>query len=117
MRGCKVQVGRWLVKEKNICVHGPRGQDGDELSLAAGQLVDIAILQPLQMKHTEGLLHPLTDGFLRQAEILQPEGHFIRAVHGKKLTSRILKHRSRQLADLADTQSGGVLPVQAAKAF
>ena len=69
------------------------------------------------MKHTEGLLHPLTDGFLRQAEILQPEGHFIRAVHGKKLTSRILKHRSRQLADLADTYPSGVLSVQAAKAL
>ena len=56
-------------------------------------------------------------GRLRQAEILQPEGHFVGAVHGKKLTSRILKHRSRQLADFADTYPSGVLSVQAAKAL
>ena len=68
------------------------------------------------MKHTEGFIHPLTDGFLRQAEILQPEGHFIGAVHSKKLTARILKHRSRQLANLADTYPSGVLSVQTAKA-
>jgi len=49
--------------------------------------------------------------------VFKTEGHFIGAVHRKKLTSRILKYRCCQLADLADTQPGGVLPVQAAKAF
>ena len=69
------------------------------------------------MKDPEGLLHPLTDFLLRQTVIFKTEGHFIGTVHGKKLTSRILKYRCCQLADLADTQPGGVLPVQAAEAL
>ena len=67
------------------------------------------------MKHTEGLVYPPPDFILRQTVIFKTEGHFIGAVHGKKLTSRILKNRGGQLADLADTHPGGVLPVQAAK--
>ena len=69
------------------------------------------------MKHTERFVHPLTDFTLRQTVIFKTEGHFIGTVHSKKLTSRILKYRCCQLADLADTQPGGVLPVQAAKAL
>ena len=69
------------------------------------------------MKDPEGLLHPPSDFILRQTVIFKTEGHFIGTVHGKKLTSRILKDRCCQLADLADTYSGGVLPIQAAKAF
>ena len=69
------------------------------------------------MKDPEGLLHPLTDFILRQTVIFKTEGHFIRTVHGKKLTSRVLKYRCCQLTDLADTHPGGVLPVQAAEAL
>ena len=69
------------------------------------------------MKDPEGLLHPLTDFILRQTVIFKTEGHFIGAVHGEKLAARILKDRGGQLADLADTQPSGVLPVQVAKAF
>ena len=49
--------------------------------------------------------------------VFKAEGHFVGAVHGKKLTAGILKHRSRQLTDLADAHPGGVLSVQTAKAF
>ena len=69
------------------------------------------------MKDPEGLIYPPSDFILRQTVIFKTEGHFIGTVHSKKLTSRILKYRCRQLADLADTQPGGVLPVQAAKAL
>ena len=69
------------------------------------------------MEDPEGLIYPPSDFILRQTVVFQSEGHFIGAVHGKKLTSRILKYRRCQLADLADTQPGGVLPVQAAKAL
>ena len=69
------------------------------------------------MKDPEGILHPLTDFILRQTVIFKAEGHFIGTVHGKKLTPRILKYRCCQLADLADTQPGGVLSVQAAEAL
>ena len=69
------------------------------------------------MKDPEGLIYPPSDFILRQTVIFKTEGHFIGTVHGKKLTSRILKYRCCQLADLADTQPGGVLPVQAAKAL
>ena len=72
---------------------------------------------PLQMKDPEGILHPLTDFILRQTVIFKAEGHFIGTVHGEKLAARILKDRCGQLTDLADTHPGGVLPVQAAKAF
>ena len=69
------------------------------------------------MKDPEGLIYPPSDFILRQTVIFKTEGHFIGTVHGKKLTSRILKYRCCQFADLADTQPGGVLPVQAAKAL
>ena len=69
------------------------------------------------MKDPEGLIYLPPDFILRQTMIFKTEGHFSRAVHGKKLTSRILKNRGGQLTDLADTQPGGVLPVQAAKAL
>ena len=69
------------------------------------------------MKDPEGLLHPPSDFILRQTVIFKTEGHFIGAVHGEKLAARILKYRCCQLADFADTHPGGVLPVQAAKAF
>ena len=68
------------------------------------------------MKDPEGLIYPPSDFILRQTVIFKTEGHFIGTVHGKKLTSRILKNRGGQFADLADTQPGGVLSVQAAKA-
>ena len=68
------------------------------------------------MKDPEGLIYPPPDFIVRQTVIFKTEGHFIGTVHGKKLTSRILKYRCCQLADLADTQPGGVLSVQAAKA-
>ena len=71
----------------------------------------------LQMEDPEGLIYPPPDFILRQTVIFKTEGHFIGTVHSKKLTSRILKYRCCQLADLADTQPGGVLPVQAAKAL
>ena len=71
----------------------------------------------LQMEDPEGLIYPPPDFILRQTVIFKTEGHLIGTVHGKKLTSRILKYRCCQLADLADTQPGGVLPVQAAKAL
>ena len=51
-------------RRKNICVHCPRGQDGDQLPFAAGKLIDIAILQPLQMKDPEGLIYPPSDFYL-----------------------------------------------------
>ena len=69
------------------------------------------------MEDPEGIIYPPPDFTLRQTVIFKTEGHFIGTVHSKKLTSRILKHRSRQLADLADTHSGGVLPVQEAEAL
>lgn len=69
------------------------------------------------MKDPEGLIYPPSDFILRQTVIFKTEGHFIGAVHGKKLTPRILKYRGGQFADFADTHPGGVLPVQAAKAF
>ena len=69
------------------------------------------------MKDPEGLIYPPSDFILRQTVIFKTEGHFIGAVYGKKLTSRILIYRCCQLADLADTQPSGVLPVQVAKAF
>ena len=69
------------------------------------------------MKDPEGLIYPPSDFILRQTVIFKTEGHFIGAVHGEKLAARILKDRGGQLADLADTYSGGVLPIQAAKAF
>lgn len=43
-----------LVKEKNICVHGPCREDGDALSLAAGQRIDAAVLRPFQMAIRNG---------------------------------------------------------------
>ena len=69
------------------------------------------------MEDPEGRIYPLPYFILRQTVIFKTEGHLIGTVHGKKLTSRILKHRSRQLADLADTYPSGVLSVQAAKAL
>ena len=48
LRGGEVEIGRGLVKEKNICVHGPCRENGDELSLAAGQRINAAVLQPFQ---------------------------------------------------------------------
>ena len=71
----------------------------------------------LQMKGSEGLVHPMADGLLEQAMVFKAKGHFIGAVYGKKLTSRILKNRGGPLADLADAHPCGVLPVQAAKAL
>ena len=68
------------------------------------------------MEDPEGLVHPPPNFILRQTVIFKTEGHLIRAVHGKKLTPRILKYRGGQFADLADTHPGGVLSVQAAKA-
>lgn len=68
------------------------------------------------MKDPEGLIYPPSDFILRQTVIFKTEGHFIGTVHSKKLTSRILKYRCCQLADLADTHPGDVMPVQAAKA-
>ena len=69
------------------------------------------------MEDPEGLIYPPPDFILRQTVIFKTEGHLIGTVHGKKLTPRILKNRGGQFADLADTQPGGVLPVQAAKAL
>ena len=60
------------------------------------------------MKDPEGLIYPPSDFILRQTVIFKTEGHFIGAVHGEKLAARILKDRGGQLADLADTYSGGV---------
>ena len=68
------------------------------------------------MEDPEGRIYSLPYFILRQTVIFKTEGHLIGAVHGKKLTSRILKYRCCQLADLADTQPGGALSVQAAEA-
>ena len=54
LRGGEVEICRWLVKEKNICVHGPCRENGDELSLAAGQRINAAVLQPFQMAIRNG---------------------------------------------------------------
>ena len=69
------------------------------------------------MEGSEGLVHPMADDLPGQAVVFKAEGHLVGAVHGKKLTARILKNRGGQLADLADTHPCGVLSVQAAKAF
>lgn len=39
---------------KNICVHGPCRENGDALSLAAGQRINAAVLQPFQMAIRNG---------------------------------------------------------------
>ena len=62
------------------------------------------------MEDPEGRIYPMPYFILRQTVIFKTEGHLIGTVHGKKLTPRILKYRCCQLADLADTQPGGVLP-------
>ena len=49
-----------------------------------------------------------------QAAVLSPA---CRSVYGEKLAPGILKNRRRQLPYLADAQSGGIPPVQAAEAF
>ena len=54
LRGGEVEICRWLVKEKNICVHGPCRENGDALSLAAGQRIDAVVLQPFQMAIRNG---------------------------------------------------------------
>lgn len=54
LRGGEVEICRWLVKEKNICVHGPCRENGDALSLAAGQRINAAVLQPFQMAIRNG---------------------------------------------------------------
>ena len=54
LRGGEVEICRWLVKEKNICVHGPCRENGDALSLAAGQRIDAAVLQPFRMAIRNG---------------------------------------------------------------
>lgn len=54
LRGGEVEICRWLVKEKNICVHGPCRENGDALSLAAGQRINVAVLQPFQMAIRNG---------------------------------------------------------------
>ena len=114
---CIKERGRGLVQNDDRCVlqHGPG--NGDALALAARERIDIAVFQPLQMKDPEGLIYPPSDFILRQTVIFKTEGHFIGTVHSKKLTSRILKYRCCQFADFADTQPGGVLPVQAAEAL
>lgn len=54
LRGGEVEICRWFVKEKNICVHGPCRENGDALSLAAGQRIDAVVLQPFQMAIRNG---------------------------------------------------------------
>lgn len=54
LRGGEVEICRWLVKEKNICAHGPCRENGDALSLAAGQRINAAVLQPFQVAIRNG---------------------------------------------------------------
>ena len=61
-------------------------------------------------------VHAPPNLLLQQTVIFQTERDLVGAVDGKKLAARVLKNRSRQLADLANGQPRGVPSVQAAEA-
>ena len=72
-----IEIGEWLVEEKNLGMPDNRAADRDTLPLAAGQVLRLALEQRLQMQDACRLHHPGLPFGLGYSTQLQAERHVL----------------------------------------
>ena len=88
------QVRTGLVEQQNSRIMPERGGDGDALLLAAGELQQGTLHNPVQHEPTHERLDARLNIRGLSTEILQGEGQLIDDRRGEELTPRVLQHRA-----------------------
>ena len=100
--GIAVQVGRWLVHDNDLWLHGADRSNGNQLFLPAGKREYPPIQQALDVHLTAHSFYPLLHHRLLKRNILHAQDNLVRGVCGKKLAAGILKHASHHRTKLVN---------------